>query len=119
MFDLSSLKSFEDLKHIHQKALDIAYMHHSFPLVSILLGNKCDLENERKVSKKEAEDFAQKIGSKYFEISAKNNANIEKAFEELIRKTIRVKYPFTKEDFLFLENGGKFEKKKKQNCITM
>ncbi len=38
----------------------------------ILIGNKCDLEEERKVNKEEGLNYANKNGFKFFECSAKN-----------------------------------------------
>ena len=54
----------------------------------ILIGNKCDLENERKVSKEEGEKFALKYNIKFFECSAKKNININQAFESLINDVV-------------------------------
>ena len=54
----------------------------------ILIGNKCDLEDERKVSKEEGEKFALKYNIKFFECSAKNNINVNQAFESLINEVV-------------------------------
>ncbi|KAJ5080695.1 small gtp binding protein rab8 [Anaeramoeba ignava] len=51
----------------------------------ILIGNKCDLENQREVSKEKGKEFADKIGIPFFETSAKENINIDEAFEKLIK----------------------------------
>jgi small GTP-binding protein len=48
--------------------------------IPILVGCKKDLENERKVSKEEAESAARENGMKYIETSAKTGENVEKAF---------------------------------------
>eukprot|EP01084_Bolivina_argentea_P028211 52443_1 len=52
----------------------------------IVCGNKCDLESNRVISKKEGEQFVNRLASKYnvtfFETSAKNNVNINSMFEE-------------------------------------
>jgi Ras-related protein Rab-1A len=50
---------------------------------SILVGNKADLENERQISYEEAEEFAYGFGMKYFETSAKTNANVYEIFLHL------------------------------------
>jgi small GTP-binding protein len=47
----------------------------------ILIGNKCDLV--RAVTKEEAEELAKSYGIQYFETSAKQNTNVEQAFETL------------------------------------
>ena len=57
----------------------------------ILIGNKCDLENERKVTKEEAKEKAQFYKLAFIETSALNGTNIEKAFE-LLLNDIYIKY---------------------------
>ena len=49
-------------------------------MIKILVGNKCDLEEERVVTKKEAEEFARTLGLKYIETSAKERINIDETF---------------------------------------
>ena len=51
----------------------------------ILVGNKCDLENERKVTKEEGEEKAKFYNMAFIETSALNGTNLEKAFDELIK----------------------------------
>lgn len=46
----------------------------------IVAGSKSDLEHDRKVSLKSAEEYASKIGAPYFETSAKDGKNVEKVF---------------------------------------
>ena len=48
----------------------------------ILVGNKSDLENERKVTKEEAEEKAKLYNLAFMETSALNGTNIGKAFDE-------------------------------------
>eukprot|EP01099_Mayorella_cantabrigiensis_P002280 TRINITY_DN2008_c0_g1_i1.p1 TRINITY_DN2008_c0_g1~~TRINITY_DN2008_c0_g1_i1.p1 ORF type:complete len:186 (-),score=35.33 TRINITY_DN2008_c0_g1_i1:539-1096(-) len=55
-----------------------------FPMV--LVGNKCDLENLRKVSKNEGQELAQSFECPFFESSAKTRTNVEPCFFELIRQ---------------------------------
>ena len=46
----------------------------------VLVGNNCDLANERKVSIEEAEEFAKKNNMKFFEASPKEGANVNELF---------------------------------------
>ena len=50
----------------------------------LLLGNKLDLINERKISTERATNFATKHNLQYLEVSAKDGTNIQKSFEALI-----------------------------------
>jgi len=49
-------------------------------LKKILIGNKCDLINERVVTAKQGQNLADEYGIKYFETSAKSNDNVKDSF---------------------------------------
>ena len=49
----------------------------------IVVGNKTDLEEKREVTKEESENYAKQQGLLYFEVSAKNNSNVQEIFLEL------------------------------------
>ncbi|XP_026581368.1 ras-related protein Rab-13-like isoform X2 [Pseudonaja textilis] len=51
----------------------------------LLLGNKCDMEMKRKVSRDQAEKLCREHGIKFFETSAKSSLNVEEAFNTLAR----------------------------------
>ena len=56
------------------------------PLFSIvLIGNKCDLEMNRQVSREEGQELASIFQCPFFETSAKDRVNIEAAYFELVR----------------------------------
>lgn len=54
----------------------------------ILVGNKLELKEERKVSFEEAIKFANSCGIEYIEISTTTNFNCKEAFEKLIIKIV-------------------------------
>jgi len=82
----------------------------------VLIGNKCDLEDERVVSKKEGEKFANKHNLKLFECSAKKRINVNEAFDYLINGIVDI----YKDEFIENNNNDDEEKKdsneKKGNC---
>ena len=51
----------------------------------VLVGNKCDLEDKRKVSKEEGEELAKSYGIPYLETSAKSNICVEDSFSTMAR----------------------------------
>jgi small GTP-binding protein len=46
----------------------------------LLLGNKTDLKDKRLISYEEASKFAEDMGLKYIETSAKNGSNVNESF---------------------------------------
>ena len=87
MYDITNKKTFDSIsewiKNIYEKKDE------DYPLV--LIGNKCDLKDERVISKEEGIEMAEKYKTTYFETSAKEGINIEKPIEELINKIIKNK----------------------------
>ena len=49
-------------------------------MVTVLVGNKVDMEAKRAVSQAEAQQFADENGLIYIETSAKTASNVEEAF---------------------------------------
>ncbi|XP_044150246.1 ras-related protein Rab-10-like [Bufo gargarizans] len=80
VYDITNSVSFENtslwMKDIKMKAGEDVEV--------VLLGNKCDREDEREVSKERGEKLAWEYGIPFFETSAKENINIEKAFQMLL-----------------------------------
>ncbi|XP_054573396.1 ras-related protein Rab-3D isoform X1 [Eptesicus fuscus] len=50
----------------------------------ILVGNKCDLEDERVVLEEDGRRLADDLGFEFFEASAKENINVKQVFERLV-----------------------------------
>lgn len=50
----------------------------------VLVGNKCDMTQERVVSSEVGQRKADSLGVKYFETSTKENSNITETFEALL-----------------------------------
>ena len=86
IFDITSRDSFKEL----ENWLAEVEKNASTQILKILIGNKCDLEEEREISKDEGEAFAMRNGMQYIETSAKINTNVNEAFEALSK--IMVEY---------------------------
>jgi len=80
----------------------------------VLVGNKCDLENEREVSKEKGEEFAKAIHCKFMESSAKTKLNVTEAFHELVREIKKWRAIHGKP-----EEKDKEAKKKKGHCLVL
>ena len=80
MYDITNRESFDKISKWWNDILE--HKEKDFPV--ILVGNKCDLEDERKVQKEEGESIAKKYNVKFYETSNKDGINIEESFRELI-----------------------------------
>jgi GTPase KRas protein len=49
----------------------------------VICGNKCDLAEDRQVTKAEGEDLARSFGVPFFETSALSRINVDESFFEL------------------------------------
>ena len=86
----------------------------------MLIGNKCDLEDLRQITKEQGEEKAKSFGFSFIETSALSGENLENGFEMLI-KEIYQKYKVEQRggDDMDLDGGaeeikiGKSKKKKK------
>mgnify|MGYP003295242826 CR=1 FL=1 len=80
----------------------------------VILGNKCDLEENREVNTADGQKYAEKNNSPFFEVSAKTNTNVKEAFEKVIKDTYEMKKGLSDTG-----SGQKLSKKgnkKKNNC---
>ncbi len=51
----------------------------------VIIGNKCDLEDERQVSESELKEKADELGIEYFLTSAKDGQGIDEAFDHIFK----------------------------------
>lgn len=83
MFDITQEDTFEKAKYWVTEL----QKNTTGDLVIILVGNKADLVEERKVSAEDAQAYAESVGmSMYVETSAKTAANVSHVFEQVALK---------------------------------
>ena len=90
VFAINERESFELLKGKHERVIK---GKHGAKCPILLVGNKQDLADERKVTQDEASQLAQSWGIDYIETSAKTNFNCKEAFERLAQKIVQSKNP--------------------------
>ena len=82
--DLTDAKSFETIDTWRQEFLTQLAPKDPDNFPFVLLGNKCDKEGDRKVAETKIKQYCDvKNHMPYFETSAKDNTNVDKAFEEI------------------------------------
>ena len=78
-----------------------------------MAGNKCDLFEEEEVPKKEAMEFAKKIGAIFYLTSASSNIGITELFNDLARKFLDPKFTPSNSTGVKLDAQQKPKSKKK------
>nr|XP_055134203.1 ras-related protein Rab-8B isoform X1 [Symphalangus syndactylus]XP_055134205.1 ras-related protein Rab-8B isoform X1 [Symphalangus syndactylus] len=81
VYDITNEKSFDNIKNWIRNIEE----HASSDVERMILGNKCDMNDKRQVSKERGEKLAIDYGIKFLETSAKSSANVEEAFFTLAR----------------------------------
>merc|ERR1712070_519812 len=90
VFDLTNPKSFESLDSWRDEFLIQASPRDPDNFPFVVIGNKVDMEKQRKVSRPRASTWCKSKNSiPYHETSAKQATNVEQAFEEIARKALK------------------------------
>ena len=84
MYDITSKKSFEKVQNYYIEQIK---QNCKSDVKVILLGNKSDLENQRKVSQVEGKDLANNNKYIFMESSCKDNYNVSDAFTTIVEMT--------------------------------
>lgn len=112
VYNITSRPTFEEVSSLYDKILRTKDSE-TVPIV--LVGNKCDLSNERQVDTSEGEALASKWSCKFYETSARSKINNEICFFELVRE-IRKQ---NKAEQTSQGSGGKAGKEKKKSKCTI
>ena len=113
MYDVTDESTFKSVPNWIQSARD--KKGENYPI--ILLGNKIDLADRRKVTTEEGEEIAAKNGLDFFEISNKESVNIENAILTLVKKIIiNIEKNGKKENSNLILTSQALKKKDKKCC---
>lgn len=80
IYDVTNRESFDNLP----TWIDIARVRVKNHGLIIIVGNKCDNEEKRKVKNEEAQEYADSLNIKFIEVSALNNMNIESLVDIIV-----------------------------------
>lgn len=119
VFSITDLETLDALKPKFARILK--HTEKKFPIT--LVGNKCDLEENRQVPKEKAEEYAKEIKAKYYETSALTdcNNNCKEPFlncaKEILNMKKKQEIKELKEDDDDDDGGKEGKKKKAGGCI--
>lgn len=83
VFSIIAQSTFNDLPDLREQILRVKDKD-DVPMV--LVGNKCDLTDQRVITTDQGEDLARKFGCAFLEASAKTRVNVDQIFHDLIRQ---------------------------------
>jgi len=81
VYDVTDRRSFESIRNWISQIQQHADVH----VNKILVGNKCDMMDEKVVSTEEGKKLAKEFGMDFWEASAKNDTNVEQSFLTIAR----------------------------------
>lgn len=82
VFSLADHSSFQEVAKFQKQILRVKDRD-EFPM--LMVGNKSDLDVQRRVPLEEAQQLCRQLGTPYIECSAKQRVNVDQAFHELVR----------------------------------
>ncbi|GBB90386.1 hypothetical protein RclHR1_17310002 [Rhizophagus clarus] len=85
VYDVSNRETFDQLDNWFN---ELSTYCTNKDVVKMIVGNKVDKEEQRVISRKEAEAYARKSHTLFLECSAKTRYGVKEAFEELVRKIL-------------------------------
>jgi len=90
VYSIIAQSTFNDLPDLREQILRVKDKD-EVPLV--LVGNKCDLNDQRVITTDQGQDLAKKFNCTFMEASAKTRTNVEAIFHDLIRQINKLSPP--------------------------
>jgi len=88
VYSITDKASFEELQTFHSEVYRVKEdeLPRGQKIPIIIVGNKCDLENQRVVTTDQGQEFAKRNNCLFIETSAATRSNVEEAYFSLVRK---------------------------------
>ena len=85
LYDITCRESFEKISYWHEQIK----MNSPLNTKWMLIGNKCDLEENRAVQKSEGENYSKEYNINFSEASAKEGINVNEIFQTLTNEIVK------------------------------
>jgi len=83
VYSIIAQSTFNDIPDLHQL---IVRVKDTDKVPMVLVGNKCDLTDQRVITSDQGEALAQKFGCRFIEASAMTKINVDQIFQDLVRQ---------------------------------
>ena len=90
VYSIDNKESFESTKARYDR---IIRLKEGQKVSIIVVGNKCDLEDKRQVSKEEVEKYCNEMNISFLEASALNTINVKESFLTVARGLLQINFP--------------------------
>ena len=110
IYDITNEKSYTNLKSWVELIREECGSH----MQIIIVGNKCDLDSERKINQDEVMNYAEEEKIEYIETSCKTGENVHKVVKTICEKILENNDLST--DMSFTLNSSSFMAPKKKKC---
>ena len=90
VYAIDDKESFDSTRMRYER---IVKLKHDTPFSVVIVGNKCDLEDKRKVSREEAEKYCAGLHVDFLEASALNKINVKETFLVAAKNLLKAKFP--------------------------
>ena len=90
VYSIDNKESFESTKTRYDR---IIRLKEGQKVSIIIVGNKCDLEDKRQVSKEEVEKYCNEMNISFLEASALNTINVKESFLTVSRGLLQINFP--------------------------
>ena len=120
VYDITREETFNNLKNWIREFQEV-----EGDIKGVILGNKCDMEEERVIQEKQLISFSEKFQMPYLETSAKDNINVKEGFELMVDELLKGKNQDylierflrkTRNDLSLETDKPQDKKKKKKGC---
>ena len=112
VYDITNSKSFENVTNWILQIKENA----SENVKSVLLGNKSDLEDKRVINEEKGKKLAKENNINFYETSAENGANIDKAIIDLVEEVLNDDNFIKGSENTSQLSGDNFKKNEKKCC---
>ncbi|KAJ1484727.1 ras family-domain-containing protein [Baffinella frigidus] len=85
VYDVTDEQSFNNIRNWMRQI----QQHASDTVNKVLIGNKCDMLDKKVIDTARGQALADEYGIKFYETSAKNNIDVDKAFTEMARDVMK------------------------------